>query len=123
MAAHFEPITDRVNRHRLIFAIIFAICIGLLLTVISMSLYISSGASRLDLSRPGYERVRQQVSETADTDTFASDGPLDSKAIDQFQGLFSKNRNILNKLDAYNGSQFNDDQLNLLPSSTTPNSN
>ena len=51
---NLEPIRRFLEAHRLPIAIGIAVSVALLMTVISISLYIRSGAPRLDLSRPGY---------------------------------------------------------------------
>lgn len=103
------------ERHRLAYGIASAIGVGLLLTVISMSLYISSGASRLDLSRPGYEKARSEVVETKDDDTFSATGPMDLKTIDEFQKLYSSHRTTLSALDSFDSTVMDDTQLRLSP--------
>jgi len=102
-----------IQRHRLVYGIAGAICVGLLLTVISMSLYISSGASQLDLSRPGYERARTQVDESKDEGSFSPNGPMNAGVIDEFQKLYTKNRTKLNGSDNFDSAVIDDTQLRL----------
>lgn len=101
------------QRHRLVYAIAGAIGIGLLLTVVSMSLYVSSGASQLDLSRPGYERARTQVDESKDDGRFESNGPMNADVIDEFQGYYTKHRTKLNGSDKFDSAIIDDTQLRL----------
>lgn len=103
-----------IQRHRLLYGVLSAICIGLLLTVISMSLYISSGASQLDLSRPGYERARTQVNEISDDEErFNATGPMNVSVVDEFQELFSKRRATINASDSFDSAVLDDAQLKL----------
>lgn len=110
---NWSHISDIIQRHRLVYAIAGAICIGLLLTVISMSLYISSGASQLDLSRPGYERARTQVDESKDAERFEANGPMNPDVIEEFQVFYSKNRAKLNDTDKFDNAVIDDTQLRL----------
>lgn len=110
---NWTRISGAVQRHRFAYAITGAISIGLLLTVISMSLYISSGASQLDLSRPGYERARTQVDESKDDERFTASGPMNSDVIDEFQKLYAKNRTKLNGSDKFDSAIIDDTQLRL----------
>lgn len=102
-----------IQRHRLVYAIAGAIGIGFLLTAVSMSLYITSGASQLDLSRPGYERARTQVDESKDEEKFEPSGPLNAEVIDEFQAFYTKNRAKLNSADRFDAAVIDDTQLRL----------
>lgn len=110
---NWERISGIIQRHRLAYGVFGAICIGLLLTMVSMSLYISSGASQLDLSRPGYERARTQVDESKDDERFETSGPVDTKSLSEFQRLFTKNRTKLNASDKFDSAVIDDTQLRL----------
>lgn len=100
-----------IQRHRFIYAIAGAIVVGLLLTITSMSLYITSGASQLDLSRPGYERARTQVVEPKEDEKFDSSGPINVNVIDEFQKIFTKHRTALSNTDNFDSSVLDDAQL------------
>jgi hypothetical protein len=102
------------DRHRLTGAIALSILIALLLTMISVSLYIRSGASRLDLSRPGYEKVREQVTSDNEDDTFSGTGPMNIDVVDQFQGIYNKKRSTISKLDPFSPTILEDDSIRLL---------
>ena len=110
---NWAHVSSMIQRHRLVYGVVGAIAIGLLLTVISMSLYISSGASQLDLSRPGYERARTQVDESKDQNTFETNGPIDAQTISRFQTLFTNNRTKLNGADKFDSSAIDYTQLRL----------
>ena len=109
----WQRFSEFAKRHRLAYGIASAIGLGLLLTVISMSLYISSGASRLDLSRPGYEKARADVVETQEDDTFSATGPMNVETIDEFQKLYSAHRTTLSALDNFESTVMDDTQLRL----------
>lgn len=113
----WERIQHIVERHRMIYGIIGALVIAMLLTVVSMALYISSGASRLDLSRPGYEGVRKTINhDTAET-PFSATGPMDSETANDFQQRFTKHRETLNKLDTFGTNALDDTELQIAPKS------
>jgi len=104
-----------VERHRIIYGVIGALLISVLLTMISMALYISSGASRLDLSRPGYEKVRIEV-QHGDEEQFSSTGPMNSAVAEEFQVKLDKHRATLDKLGRFDSTALDDDQLRIKPS-------
>lgn len=115
MTWSWERILRIVDRHRITYAIIAALLIAMLLTTISMALYISSGASRLDLSRPGYEGFRGDVQKDAEEDTFSSSGPLNSAVVKDFQSRFTKHRETLTKLDTFGTNALDDTELQIAP--------
>ena len=115
----WERIWQRIERHRIVYGITGALLITMLLTAISMALYISSGASRLDLSRPGYEGVRTEVQQNADEEAFRATGPIDSEVANDFQARFTRHRTTLTKLDTFGTNALEDTQLQIAPKSET----
>ena len=108
--AHFAEI---IQRHRLVYAVSAAIGMALLLSAVSMSLYISSGASQLDLSRPGYEKARTEIDESKSEARFEATGPMNASVIDEFQKLFTGHRDKMNALDDFDSTALDDTQLRL----------
>ena len=104
-----------VDRHRLIYGIVAALLIAMAMTAVSMALYVSSGASRLDLSRPGYERAREAVQRDGDEDTFSSTGPLNSSVTNEFQRRFTAHRERLKHYDNYGSTALDDNELQIAP--------
>lgn len=104
-----------VARHRIIYAIILAITIASFLTMASMALYVSSGASRLDLSRPGYERARSELSQDVTTSSFSSTGTIDTDVLADFQTRYTKQRDHINALGAFNSAALDDVELGIAP--------
>lgn len=111
----WRQIPALIERHRITYGVIGALLIAMLLTAISMALYVSSGASRLDLSRPGYERVRSDVQRTDEDEAFSASGPMSSAVADDFQARFSKHRDVLKKLDTYGTNALDDTELQIAP--------
>ena len=110
----FEAIRRFISAHRLPMAIAGAIGIALLLTVISVSLYIRSGASRLDLSRPGYEKVRDKVKPSSEDDNFSASGPMNLEVANDFQKLYTKKRTTLSQLDPFDPAVLDDSSIRLI---------
>lgn len=107
-----------IARHRITYGVVGALAIGMLLTAVSLALYVSSGASRLDLSRPGYEHVRSEVQQDTDKDTFSSTGAIDETVVKDFRSRLDRHRDTLSKLDTYGTDALDDDQLQIAPSTT-----
>jgi hypothetical protein len=99
------------EHHRLILLLIGTIIIAVILTVISVSIYTTSGAAQLDLSRPGYRSVSSQV-ERADTiDTYSASGDIDVNAVKDFMKLYDAQAKKAKAVDAFNGDPLNPEVL------------
>lgn len=109
-----NPIRRFITRHRLPVAIGAVIVISLLITAINLSLYVSSGSSSLDLSRPGYEQARRQT-QTGDTRRveFESTGPINESVLKDFKKIFSDQRAEINALDGFRDTALDDASLRL----------
>lgn len=101
-----------VIQHKLVAAIGLVFVVTGLLTTISMTLYIQSGASGLDLSRPGFVDTRSNLQQEADT-TFTSTGELSSEDVATFKRLYERQRAVLNSLSSFNDDSISDDALGL----------
>lgn len=112
MEQEYGKVQRLINRHKLPFAIFCAILIALALTLISMYLYIKSGTSSLDLSRPGYTAVRDQVIDQP-AESFDETGPLDGKTVGEFKKLFDAQRKTINSLGDFDDTSLSDESLQL----------
>lgn len=99
------------DRHRLSLLLIITIIVAITLTIISVAIYNSSGAAQLDLSRPGYRSVSDQV-ERADTiNTYSSTGSVNKDTIQEFMDLYDSQASKAKKVDAFNGDPLNPEVL------------
>lgn len=110
-----HALRSTVAKHRIIYGVLLALAIASLLTMVSMALYVSSGASRLDLSRPGYEKAREEITKDSDKESFSATGSIDTATLEEFQKRFDKRRGELNGLGAFDSTALDDAQLQLLP--------
>lgn len=104
---------DFFSKRKFALFIIICICIALIMTGISLELYRSSDAIKLDMSRPGYEKVRAKVEKTEENNNFDSSGPLNDKVYEDFGKRIHKFEDDLEKLDNYEESTVSDENLNL----------
>lgn len=111
----WDRLVALVQRHTIIYGVSAALLIAMLLTAISMALYVSSGASRLDLSRPGYEGAREEVQRGISETSFDPTGPLNTEVTKDFQERFDTHRDRLGKLGNYGTNALDDDQLQIAP--------
>ena len=91
------------DRHRFLLLVLISIIIAAVLVVISMMMYLRSGASQLDLSRPGYQGVQSQVERGDDLQNYATTGSVDKESIEEFKKLFKEQADKANAVDAFSG--------------------
>lgn len=116
-----KKVQPLISRYTLAFSMFMAIVICLVLTVFSVLLYVITGTSKLDLSRPGYEEVRKQVTRTSpDESSFESSGSLDGKVLGDYLEKYKKQAQTLSKYDSFNPHLLDDTPLGLAPTVTGP---
>lgn len=81
-----------------------------------MALYIGSGASQLDLSRPGYYQSMKDQAEDEDEaiKEYADSGLLSQEAITEFKELYSEQANLLIEANAFSGEPLDPRELGLI---------
>ena len=102
-----------VMRHQLVALIAGSIVISLLLVTISMTLYSTSGTAQVDLSRPGLERVREQVKSVDDYKGFSASGDITEATLDEFNGLYVEQLDGVTSVDAFNPDALSDQSLGI----------
>ena len=93
---------------------------ALLLVLVSMALYASSGAAQLDLSRPGYKSVQDQVNQSDTFESFPSSGSVTNKTIDEFLNLYNKQVRPVDNIEVFSTSALGEQALGIdAPSAST----
>jgi len=100
-------------RQELVIFIVSSVIAAFLLVVISMALYTSSGASLLDLSRPGYQSVQKQLDQTDSFEAFSSDGPVSKATLDKFLSLYQKQVKPVSGSTDFDSTPLSDQALGL----------
>jgi hypothetical protein len=90
-----------------------ALVVAGILVLIGMTLYETSGAAKLDLSRPGYEKVRETVMVDSEETEFQPTGRLDRAALEDFKSRYASQRDTMQKLGDFGGDVLSDAALNL----------
>lgn len=104
---------SRWQQHKFMVLVGITIVISLFLTGVSLALYSSSGAEQLDLSRPGYQAVREQVPKADSFDGYPATGTLDKAALDEFRALYDKKSKEATGFDSFGGDVMADKALGL----------
>jgi hypothetical protein len=100
--------------HQWLVFVITALIIALTLTGISLWLYRVSGTAKLDLSRPGYEKVREDVKDNSDsTKPFSPTGKLDDAAVSDFNSRYQDIKTRLDQMNNYDNAAVSDENLGL----------
>jgi len=99
------------DRHRLSLLLICTVAIALIMTVISVVIYNTSGAAQLDLSRPGYLSVSDKVEKTDEIDTYSASGPVNKETIEEFIKMYDAQAAKAKAVDAFNGDPLNPEVL------------
>jgi hypothetical protein len=102
------------DKHRILLLIAISIIISCVLVSISMTLYATSGAAQLDLSRPGYKAVSSQVvTNDAGFENYPTSGNLDASSIDEFKKLYETQSTKAKAVDAFGGDPLSPDALEI----------
>lgn len=107
-----EAIVKPWYRSELFLFIGGSLVVAFVLVVVSMFIYVSSGASLLDASRPGYLSVQKDISDKA-FESFPSSGSVTSDTLSDFDKLYQKQIQSVMGDDAFNGSALGDEALGI----------
>lgn len=107
------------DRHRFLWLVGGVIIVAIFMVGVALSLYHSSGAAQLDLSRPGYRTVRKEAGQKqARTVTYPSSGQFDEKALAEFRSLYQDRVNRITATRSFEASAISDDALQLYETAT-----
>jgi hypothetical protein len=105
-----------VGRYQFAAMITAAVLLTAILTTISIWVYVSSGAINIDLSRPGYEKIRADtLAETPETQ-FLATGPIDKTAVDDFNARLETLQTELGSMNNFSNDVMSDEALGIAES-------
>lgn len=99
--------------HSLVLFVAGTIAVALLLVGVSMKLYYSSDASRVDLSRPEYRLHRAEIDDRRASASFDAQGPIDAKTVTQFLQQYNQAAEKVTNVAAFSNDVLSDAQLGL----------
>lgn len=105
--------SGRFEQHKFLLLIGMTIVISLFLVAVALALYASSGAAQLDLSRPGYKSVREQVVRSDTFKGFPATGPINSDTLDQFRALYDDQSKKATNVDSFSAGAMSDQSLSI----------
>ena len=113
LSRHYRKLRAHMRAKRLVIALCLAIGASLGLTVVSLTIYKVGGFYRYDLSRPGYEKERKEIS-TAPTDvSYDTTSPLSQQGVDDFLKQLDEHRKNLESYNGFGNGGLTDEDLNL----------
>ena len=101
------------EKHQFSLMIILAILVSSVLVAISMTMYYSSGAAQLDLSRSGYKDVRAKVKSANDFQDYSDSGAINQTTINEFKTLYNKQIKDIKSVDAFGGDPLKSEALGM----------
>ena len=104
-------------RRQIVLFISGSVLIAFCLVLVSMALYVSSGAAQLDLSRPGFKSVQGQVDRTDNFESFPATGSVTTTVVEQFQKPFQRQVKPVDNVDAFSPAALDDQALSIDPQS------
>lgn len=109
----FKKKLKKIENYNFIVFISFSIVLSIVLVMISMSIYNSSGAAQLDLSRPGYIDIRSKATTDNSFKDFPTNGEIDLKVIDQFESQFIKQSSKITSANVFSGDPLSPEALGI----------
>ena len=103
----------RFEKHKFVLLVVITIAVSLLLVIVSLWFYNTSGAAQLDLSRPGYESAREQAVTHTNFESFSSTGTLDREALAKFGQLYDDQMKEAKAVEAFGGDVMSDTALDI----------
>jgi hypothetical protein len=108
-----EEAAKKLSGYRFAIMIAGAVILTIILTSISITIYISSGAINIDLSRPGYESVREETTIEESEPPFDATGPIDKTVADDLNRRLEKIQAHLLEMNSFSGETLSDEALDL----------
>lgn len=121
MSVHTRYLSFRrgMAARRLVVSLCIAISVTLILTAVSLTIYKVGGFYRYDLSRPGYEKERKEISTTPSGATYDSTSPLTQQSVETFLQQLDIRRTNLEQYNTYPDDGLSDDDLQLTETADT----
>ncbi|HCR55396.1 TPA: hypothetical protein DIV49_00320 [Candidatus Saccharibacteria bacterium] len=109
----FAPVRH-IRNHQFTSMIAGVIVLSLFFVYVALSLYRTSGAIQLDLSRPGYDQARKEAERTkSNFEGFSPEGEINKKSLSVFDELYSEKQQEAQSIDAFSGDVLSDESLRL----------
>lgn len=102
-----------VDQHRLLVALSTVVVLAIGMAIVSVSLYYGTGFYRFDLSRPGYERERSEISQPTPEKTYDTTSPVTSSTVTEFLQEFDARQSDLQAYGDFRDPSLSDEDLQI----------
>lgn len=116
---HEDHRAMKLAKNRFVILIGSSILVALFLVMVALALYGFSGAAQVDLSRPGYSGIRNQISDTQEPTAFPSSGSIDKDVLDNYEKLYNKTADQVTAVEAFGSGALSDETLRINEAAVT----
>lgn len=106
-------LVEKLKNYRFAIMVTLAVAVAVVLSGISILIYVWTGAINIDLSRPGYEKNREETAYSEDETPFSNSGPINIEVIDDFNQRIEKLQNELGGMNNFSADAMSDEALGL----------
>lgn len=103
----------KLSEYKFVLMIVSATAVAIVLCGVSIYIYVSTGAINIDLSRPGYEKNREDTLYEDDNTSFSNSGPINGSVIEDFNQRLNKLQDELNGMNSFSPDIMTDEALGL----------
>ena len=109
-----NKLQDFFKRHQLGFFILISIIVSVALVIVSVSVYITSGAINVDCSLPtDAEICKRVIVDDENEKTFSPNGFFNEQAIKDFNAVYDDIKSGLDKMGSFGADAISDEALDL----------
>lgn len=111
-----DKFLKKISHYQFAAMIILTVLLSALLTITSIWIYTYSGAINIDLSRPGYEKNREETTASDSEAQFQTNGPIDKESVDDFNNRLQVLQDEINSMNNFSNDVMSDKALNIAES-------
>lgn len=108
-----KDLIAKLSNYKFVLMITIVTLAAIILSGLSIYIYISTGAVNIDLSRPGYEKNREDTAYNEDEIPFSNSGPINNEVVDDFNQRIEKLQNELAGMNNFSAEAMSDEALGL----------
>lgn len=103
----------RWREHKFLILVGATIIVALILVGVALGMYARSGAAQLDLSRPGYQAVREHADRNTQSTAFPATGKITPESLEEFRALYDKQAKRVTDYESFAGDPLSEQALGI----------
>lgn len=108
-----KKVMGKLSNYKFALMITMAVIVAVVLSGISVFVYVYTGAINIDLSRPGYEKNREDTAYDDDEVPFSNSGPINKEVVEDFNQRLEKLQGELGGMNNFSADAMTDEALGL----------